>query len=125
MQYNDAMKLPEIRTTAGISHRDAGKARAPALMLLHRIGSTSAVWRDQYAPLGQRFRVVAWSAPGYHESAPLVGESPTAREYAGALARLLDALRIGEARLVTNSWGTLVALAFASLHPGRVASLVL
>jgi pimeloyl-ACP methyl ester carboxylesterase len=119
------MNLPSIRSAAGIAYRESGKPESPSLVLLHGIGSTSAGWRDQFAPLGERFRVVAWSAPGYHESAPLAGESPPARAYAGALARLLDALGVAEADLVTNSWGTLCALAFAAAYPKRVRSLVL
>lgn len=119
------MPLPEVRRAAGISYRESGRRDAPALVLLHGIGSTSAGWRDQYAPLGERFRVVAWSAPGYHDSAPLPGEAPAASDYAAALARLLDALSVDEAALVTNSWGTLVALAFATLHTERARALVL
>lgn len=119
------MNLPETRTAAGIAYRESGPAHAPCIVLLHGIGSTSAVWRDQYGPLGERFRVVAWSAPGYHASEPLAGESPTARHYADALARWLDALGIAKAHLVTNSWGTPCALAFATAYPARAASLVL
>lgn len=64
MRYKGTMNLPESRHAAGIAYRESGKPESPALVLLHGIGSTSAVWRDQYAPLGQRRRVVAWSAPG-------------------------------------------------------------
>ena len=119
------MNLPAVSRIAGIAYRESGDPQSPALVLLHGIGSTSAVWRDQYAPLGERFRVVAWSAPGYHESDALAGEAPPARAYGAALASLLDALRIQDADLVTNSWGTLVALGFATLHPKRVRKLVL
>jgi pimeloyl-ACP methyl ester carboxylesterase len=117
--------LPEVRRAAGLSYRESGRRDAPALVLLHGIGSTSAGWRDQYASLGERFRVVGWSAPGYHDSAPLPGEAPAASDYAAALARLLDALSVDDAALVTNSWGTLVALAFATVYPKRVRALVL
>jgi pimeloyl-ACP methyl ester carboxylesterase len=119
------MELPSVRHAAGIAYRESGSRSAPAVVLLHGIGSTSAGWRDQFAPLGERFRVVAWSAPGYHDSAPLQGENPAAAEYAAALASLLDGLGIAEAHLVTNSWGTLCALAFAAANPKRVRSLVL
>ena len=119
------MNLPPLRSAAGLAYRESGRPGSPAAVLLHGIGSTCAVWRDQYGPLGERYRVVAWSAPGYHESAPLPEENPPALEYARALARLLDALGIADADLVTNSWGTLCALAFAAAYPKRVRSLVL
>jgi pimeloyl-ACP methyl ester carboxylesterase len=119
------MNLPSIQKAAGIAYRESGKSTSPALVLLHGIGSTSAGWRWQFAPLGESRRVVAWSAPGYHDSDALAGDSPAARDYAGALARWLDALHIDAADLVTNSWGTLTALSFAALHPRRVRKLVL
>ncbi len=119
------MTLPDIRKAAGIAYRESGNAASPAVVLLHGIGSTSGGWRDQFGPFGARYRVIAWSAPGYHDSVPLAAESPAAREYADALVRLLDAIGIAEAHLVTNSWGTLCALACAAAYPKRVRSLVL
>jgi len=119
------MNLPTVRKAAGIAYRESGSSASPAVVLLHGIGSTSAGWRDQYGPLGERYRVLAWSAPGYHDSAPLAPESPSAQDYARALAAWLDAVGAREAHLVTNSWGTLVALAFASAFPGRARSLAL
>jgi len=117
--------LPETRTAAGISYRESGRAGAPALALLHGIGSTSAGWRLQFAPLGERFRVVAWDAPGYGRSTPLPGEAPEPAAYARALAGLLDALGIARVLIGSNSWGTATAVAFARLHPQRVSALVL
>ncbi len=117
--------LPPLQSAANISYRESGRREAPALVLLHGIGSTSAGWRLQYAPLGEHFRVVAWDAPGYGESRPLPGESPSVQAYAEALAQLLDALHIGRAIVGSNSWGTPTAVGFARLYPRRVRGLVL
>ena len=117
--------LPTLRHAAGIGYRESGRRDAPALVLLHGIGSTSAGWRLQYGPLGERYRVIAWDAPGYAGSEPLPSETPEAADYARALGGLLDALEIGSAYLVTNSWGTLIALAFANLFAQRVRAMVL
>ena len=119
------MNLPAPKVAAGISYREAGRPDAPALLLLHGIGSTSAAWAEQYEPLGERHRVVAWTAPGYDRTPPLAPEAPSAADYAAALARLLDALRVDRADVVTSSWGTLVGLAFASAYPARARALVL
>lgn len=119
------MALPAPKTAAGISYREAGRSDAPALVLLHGIGSTSAAWSEQYGPFGERCRVIAWTAPGYDGTPPLPAAAPAAADYAAALARLLDALQVERADVVTSSWGTLVGLAFASAHPARVRSLVL
>jgi len=117
--------LPPLQTAENIAYRESGARDAPALVLLHGIGSTSAGWRLQYGPLGEHFRVVGWDAPGYGGSAPLAPESPTVDDYAQALARLLDAIGVERALLGTNSWGTPTAVGFARRYPQRVRALVL
>lgn len=117
--------LPTLQTAAEITYRESGRKDAPALVLLHGIGSTSAGWRLQYGPLGEHFRVIAWDAPGYGGSKPLAGKAPSAEAYAQALARLFDALGIRTAIIGTNSWGTPTGVVFARLFPQRVRALVL
>jgi pimeloyl-ACP methyl ester carboxylesterase len=117
--------LPEPKTAAGLTYRESGRPDAPALVLLHGIGSTSAGWRLQYEPLGRHFRVIAWDAPGYGGSKPLPVEAPGAEDYARALARLLDALGVASAIIGTNSWGTPTGVVFARRYPARVRALVL
>lgn len=117
--------LPSVQRAAGIGYRESGRRDAPAVVLLHGIGSTSAVWRRQFGPLGASYRVIAWDAPGYADSEPLAAEAPEAGDYARALGRLLDALGVAQSVLVTSSWGTLVALAYGALYPRRVRAMVL
>jgi len=112
------------RTGRGIvSYREAGTG--PALVLLHGIGNQSGSWVRQLEALGGRFRTVAWDAPGYGESDRLQPESPTAADYADALAGLLDALGIARPVLVGSSLGALIATAFAASRPERTAGLLL
>lgn len=120
-----ATPLPEQQTAVNITYRESGRGDAPALVLLHGIGSTSAGWRLQYEPLGRHFRVIAWDAPGYGGSKPLSGEAPSVDAYAQSLANLMDSLSVEQAILGTNSWGTPTAVAFARLYPHRVRALVL
>ncbi|MEX2197277.1 MAG: alpha/beta hydrolase [Burkholderiales bacterium] len=117
--------LPAQKTAANITYRESGRSDAPALVLLHGIGSTSAGWRLQYEPLGRHFRVIAWDAPGYGGSKALTGESPSTDAYAQSLANLMDSLNIEQAILGANSWGTPTAVAFARLYPQRVRALIL
>ncbi len=117
--------LPDPKSATDITYRESGRKDAPALVLLHGIGSTSAGWRLQYGPLGAHFRVIAWDAPGYGGSKPLAGEGPAAEDYARALARLLDALGVASAIVGTSSWGTPTGVVFARLFPARVRALVL
>jgi pimeloyl-ACP methyl ester carboxylesterase len=117
--------LPERQTAADISYRESGAKDAPALVLLHGIGSTSSGWRLQYGPLGEHFRVIAWDAPGYGGSKPLAADAPSAEAYAHALARLLEALGIQKTFIGTNSWGTPTGVVFARMFPERVRALIL
>jgi len=125
-----AAELPPLRQARRpgggiVEYREAGPADAPAILLLHGTGSSSAGYRAQLAGLADGFRVVAWNAPGYGASTPPPAD-PTALDYAGAAAGLLDALGIARvAALVGSSWGSVIALNLAVAQPGRVASLVL
>jgi pimeloyl-ACP methyl ester carboxylesterase len=115
--------LAQARTGGGsVSYRADGAG--PAVVLLHGIGSQSGSWVRQIEALAPRFRVIAWDAPGYGGSDALQAQSPSAADYAGVLAALLDALGIGRAVLVASSLGALVAGAFAASRPDRVAGLV-
>lgn len=108
---------------ATITYREAG--RGVPLVLLHGIGSAARSFEPQLAAFAGRFRVVAWDAPGYGGSTALAPPSPTARDYASALAGLMDVLAIERAHLVGHSLGALIAAAFAAENGRRVLSLTL
>jgi pimeloyl-ACP methyl ester carboxylesterase len=118
---------PPLRTApaAGgtVSYREAGEG--PALVLLHGIGSNSRSWSVQLDALADRWRVIAWDAPGYGESEPLREPHPTGRDYAGRLRDFLDALDIPRCHLVGHSLGALMAIEFCANNSARVRSLVL
>jgi pimeloyl-ACP methyl ester carboxylesterase len=77
-------------------------------------------WRFQFAGFADRYRVIAWNAPGYMLSDELVAETPVYRDYADALNDFLEALGIGRFDLLANSFGTRVAQWFAYWYPGRI-----
>jgi pimeloyl-ACP methyl ester carboxylesterase len=106
---------------ATFSYLDQG--RGTAVVLLHGIGSAARSFDRQIGALSPRHRVVAWDAPGYGSSTTLAPASPTAGDYAVALAGFLDSLGIGACHLLGHSLGCLMAACFAVLHPGRVLSL--
>ena len=103
--------------------RQAGAG--PVLFLLHGIGSASRGWVHQFPAFADRYRTIAWAAPGYGLSTDLAGDAPVARDYALVLRDLFDALGIGRALLCGNSLGALFAAAFANIAPDRVAGLFL
>ncbi len=106
------------------SFMEAGRSGAPPLALLHGVGASSMHWRRQFAGLADRFRVVAWNAPGYMLSDNLLAETPTGRDWAAALDDFLAALGIGRFDILANSFGTRVAQCFAHYHPGRIGRAV-
>jgi len=107
------------------SYMEAGKADAPALVLLHGVGANSMHWRYQFAGLSDAFRVVAWNAPGYILSDGFKTEWPTCKDYADALADFLGSLKLDRVNVVGNSFGSRVAQCFAIHYPNRVIRLAM
>ena len=62
------------------SHMEAGEMDAPPLLLLHGVGANAMHWRFQFAGLSDRFRVIAWNAPGYMLSDNFVKTAPEGGE---------------------------------------------
>lgn len=107
------------------SYMEAGRPDAPAVLLLHGIGANSFYWRFQYRVLGERYRVVAWNAPGYLLTDNLKKERPTCNDYADALAAFADAVGVARAAVIGNSFGSAVAQCYAERYPARVERMVL
>ncbi len=106
------------------SYMAAGRAEAPPLVLLHGVGANSMHWRFQFAAFAERFRVIAWNAPGYMLSDNLLAETPGWRDYAAALEDFLTALGVGRFDVLANSFGTRVAQCFACRNPDRIGRAV-
>jgi pimeloyl-ACP methyl ester carboxylesterase len=109
-----------------IEYLEAGAEEAPAVLLLHGLGSNAEGYRLQLADLSDALRLIAWNAPGYGNSSHLLSDAPDADSYVEVIVAMLDALNIGRlAALVGSSWGSVIATAFAAKHPQRTRSLVL
>ncbi len=107
------------------SYMEAGRADAPVILLLHGVGANSMHWRFQFAGLSDRYRVIAWNAPGYVLTDGFKTDWPTCKDYGDALADFLAALKIDRVNVVGNSFGSRVAQCFAIHHPGRTIKLAM
>ncbi|MEA2602082.1 MAG: hypothetical protein QOF89_3074 [Acidobacteriota bacterium] len=105
-----------------LSHRVTGNPDGPPLFLLNGGLMTMAAWEKIAAPLEETFRVVRCDFRGQLFS-PGVPE-PRLEPHAEDLVELLDALGIERIHAAGTSFGALVALRLASLHPERVASVI-
>jgi pimeloyl-ACP methyl ester carboxylesterase len=105
--------------------RRPGRGAGLPLVLLHGIGSNAGSFAALTAALPPSRNIVAWNAPGYATSQPLAMPSPTPRDYAAALARLIEATDLGRVVLAGHSLGCLFTASFAAQYPARVAAVAL
>jgi 3-oxoadipate enol-lactonase len=108
----------------GISIHYLERGRGEPLLLIHGLGCTGADWAFQVATLERDFRVIIPDLPGSGHSSPPKGayEIP---DFAVALWKLMDHLRIGKPNIVGFSLGGAVALEMATLRPACVPRLAL
>jgi pimeloyl-ACP methyl ester carboxylesterase len=105
-----------------VAYRHAGEGSP--LVLLHGFLCDSRCWRTQLAGLSDRFRVVAWDAPGAGSSSD-PPDSFSITDWAQCLAGFLDVVGIERAQVLALSWGGILAQEFYRLYPDRVLALVL
>ncbi|HEU4702306.1 MAG TPA: alpha/beta fold hydrolase, partial [Conexibacter sp.] len=103
---------------------DGSGADAPAVVLLHSLGTHLGMWEPQVAPLAQRFRVVRYDCRGHGASDVAAGPLTVERLGRDVIA-LLDHLEIERAHLCGISLGGLTALWLAVHHPDRADRVVL
>lgn len=101
-----------------------GPQGAPALLLMHSLGSSVHVWDAQAAALSRGLRVVRFDFAGHGLSEPPDG-GVTIEDLADDALGVLDALGIAAAHVGGISIGGLVAQAVAARAPERVRSLIL
>ncbi len=101
-----------------------GAADAPAILLVHSLGTNLHVFDRQVAALTPHFRLVRFDARGHGGSR--VSEGPYSIDQLGkdALA-ILDALKIDKAHVVGLSAGGLIGLWLLRYAPERVDRAVL
>jgi pimeloyl-ACP methyl ester carboxylesterase len=103
----------------GLPHDDVGSG--PAIVLLHAGVADRSMWSEHLDPIADAgHRVMAFDLPGFGEASPTPEQAPWVD-----VLETMDALDVGRAALVGNSFGGSVALAVTALAPERVSALML
>ena len=116
-------RVEKIKTDGATIYVRVG-GRGPAVVMLHGFADTGDMWAPLAKALFQRHTVVVPDLRGIGLSSyPETGYEK--KNQAGDIARVLDALKIEKADLVTHDIGNMVGYAFAAQYPDRVTRFVL
>jgi len=104
-----------------IAYTDVGTG--DPLILVHSLGTSSALWQDVMAAFSAKRRVIAIEARGHGLSTARKGFSVNA--VAQDVIAIADHLKLETFDLLGISMGGLIGVTVAARHPGRVRSLIL
>ena len=109
-----------------IAYREAGRADAPAIVLLHGFPTSSHQYRNLIPALADKYHVIAPDYPGFGQSA--APERPGYKYTFDAFAKLVESLteKLGVSRyaLYVMDYGAPVGFRLAAKHPDRVTALI-
>lgn len=131
MNSDDTSASPEIGTTidaAGIGTNVHLAGHGRPVVLLHGSGpgvTAWANWRLTIPALAEYRRVIAPDIVGFGFTDRPADFSYSLESWTAHAVGVLDALGVGRADVVGNSFGSSLALALAIYHPERVERLVL
>ena len=89
---------------------------------MHGIGGNSRSWQEQFKGLTSEYRVIAWDAPGYGNSAL---RNSTLADYVATATGLLAALNVEHANILGHSMGGVIAQGMAGSEGVEVDKLIL
>lgn len=96
----------------------------PPVLCISGLGGMTSIWREAWALLAPRFRLISFDHRGVGRSEGAAEEQTMARMAADALA-VLDALRLDSAHIVGHSTGGAIAQMMALDQAPRIDKLVL
>lgn len=109
-----------------IFYRQAGRADAPAVLLLHGFPTSSRMFRNLIPALADRYHLIAPDYPAFgHSAAPdRKSFNYTFANYAKLVDGLVTSLGVSRYALYVQDYGAPVGYRLALLHPERVTALV-
>lgn len=122
----DRRGLRVVDASAAPLHvREAGRAEAPGVLLLHGLGGDHTVWNAQVGALGEHHHVLAPDLRGHGKSPTPDGSTFAFDELEGDLEAMLAALHPRPVHVVGMSAGGFLALRLLLDRPDLVRSLTL
>ena len=108
----------------GLRVRVLSHGRGPAVVLLHGVSESAAIWAPLLPEL-RGFRLLAVDLPGHGLSNPVAFRRGQVREHAGALVEdILDALGLDEVPVIGHSLGGMFALWHVASGSGRICEVI-
>ena len=110
-----------------VFYREAGRADAPMLLLLHGFPSAGHMFRDLIPQLADRFHVIAPDLPGFGQSdmPERTKFSYTFDHIAGAIDRFTEVIGLGRfAIYVFDRYGAPTGFRLAVRHPERITAII-
>jgi pimeloyl-ACP methyl ester carboxylesterase len=109
---------------AGLRVRVLSHGRGPAVVLLHGVSESAAIWSPLFTKL-RHFRLLAVDLPGHGLSDPAVFRCGQVREDARRLIEdILDALGLDEVPVIGHSLGGMFALWHVAAGSGRISEVI-
>ena len=107
-------------------YREAGRADAPMLLLLHGFPSAGHMFRDLIPQLADRFHVIAPDLPGFGQSdmPERTKFSYTFDHIAGAIDRFTEAIGLGRFAIYVFDYGAPTGFRLAARHPERITAII-
>ena len=98
--------------------------RGPAVVLLHGVSESAAIWSPMFTKLSQ-FRLLAVDLPGHGLSDPAIFRRGQVREHARRLIDdILDALGLDQAPVIGHSLGGMFALWHVAAGSERISEVI-